>query len=79
MHIIRQDPHNDAKPIVQPVAILCTKEITPLEYQMAEKFGLKIIYSEETYTQKKYTTKKELPYKTNWKDSIKYEFDEIKK
>lgn len=77
--VIRQDPHNDAKPIVQPVAILCTKEITPLEYQMAKKFGLKIIYSEASYKQKKYTTKKELPYKTNWKDGIKYDFDEIQK
>lgn len=74
--VIRQDPHNESKPVVQPIAILCTKEITPLEYQIAEMFGLKIIYSETTYTQKKYTSKKYLPYENNLKASIKFDFDE---
>lgn len=74
--VLRKDPFNDESRQVLPVALLCTKKITPLEQRIAQKLGLKIIFSENEYTPK-ISKKKSLDWKAYQpgKKQIKYDFE----
>jgi len=74
--VLRKDPFDDESRQVLPVALLCTKKITPLEQRIAQKLGLKIIFSENEYTPK-ISKKKSLDWKAYQpgKKQIKYDFE----
>lgn len=76
--VLRQDNLCDDSHQVLPVALLCTKNITPLEQRVAQKLGLSIILSQNQYTPK-VSKKKSLDWHAYipGKKQISYDFDSM--
>lgn len=74
--VLRKDTMAEESREIMPVALLCTKTISPLEQRIAQKLGLKIIFSENQYTPK-ISKKKSLDWKAYQpcKKQIKYDFE----
>ncbi len=74
--VLRKDTMAEESREIMPVALLCTKTISPLEQRIAQKLGLKIIFSENQYTPK-ISKKKNLDWKAYQpcKKQIKYDFE----
>lgn len=74
--VLRKDTLAEDGQQVLPVALLCTKNITPLERRIAKKLGLKIVFSENQYVPK-ISKKKSFDWHAYipGKKEIKYDFD----
>lgn len=74
--VLRKDTMAEESREILPVALLCTKTISPLEQRIAQKLGIKIIFSENQYTPK-ISKKKSLDWKAYQpgKKQIKYDFE----